>query len=159
MPTADKTKSNKAPRKTGQPLDDPIRERYAGQRAMGSNKTDAFKSANPNSPHMTQASIYVSSCRMDQEPDVRDRKAEILADMLASSDKYLTKAKLAELLSDAIRNALTDELLLSNGAGLVDKYCKMFGFYEPEKQQVALDVADKTIIDAKIAALLKLSLP
>ena len=138
---------------------DAIRERYAGQRAMGLSQDASYRNANPAAAKRTPKSVSVSASRLEAEPGVQARIAEINADLLRSSDAYLTKAKLAELLSDAIRHALTDDTVMSTGPGLGDKYCKMFGFYEPEKHEMQLGCLDDGERDRKIARLLGLPVP
>lgn len=149
--------AKKPPRKPGTPLADPVRERYAGQRAMGMSQEQAYRKAKPGAEKRERKSVSVSATRMDAEPEVQARIAEINVDLLRSSDAYLTKAKLAELLSDAIRRALTDDTVFSTGPGLVDKYCKMFGFYEPEKHEMQVGCLDAGERDRKIERLLKLT--
>ena len=143
-------------RKKGTALD-PIRERYAGQRAMGFSQIAALRQADPKANNKTTATLAVEACRMDAEPDVKARISVIQADMLRSSDAYLTKAQLAELISDEIREASREPGALSAAASLVDKYCKMFGFYEPEKQDIQIGCADLATINTKIAKLLKIN--
>ena len=149
--------AKKPPRKPGTPLSDPVRERYAGQRAMGLGQAASYRKARPDAARMKPASVDACASRMEAEDDVQARIAEIGADLLRSSDAYLTKAKLAELLSDAIRRALTDDTVFSTGPGLVDKYCKMFGFYEPEKHEMQVGCLDENELNRKLARLLKLS--
>lgn len=154
----DRTKGKPArkPRKKGEPLSDPMREAYAGQRAMGMSRGASYRKLRPNaSPH----SAETLASRLEAEEDVQERIREIGNDLLRSSDAYLTKANLAELLSDAIRRTLADELMISSASGLVDKYCKMFGFYEPEKVEARLGCLDEQDRDAKISLLMKLNLP
>lgn len=151
------TAKGKPPRKKGQPLADPIRERYAGQRAMGFSQSAAFRNADPKSAKKTIGTIRTQAGRLEADPDVQERKAEILADMLHSSDALLSKRQLAELICDEIREAHKEPGCLAAASGLVDKYCKMFGFYEPERHEVGLKVADDSIVNAKIAALLEIN--
>ncbi len=142
------------PRKPGQPLADPIRERYAGQRAMGFSQSAAFRNADPSAKKKTPGSIKTMAGRLEADPDVQERKSEILDDMLKSSDALLSKKQLAELICDELREAHKVPGALSAASGLVDKYCKMFGFYEPEKHDVNVGCLDEGQRDAKIAALL-----
>lgn len=150
-----KTKSL-APRKPNTPLSDPVRERYAGQRAMGLSQVAAFRTAK-GSKKLTESSANTCASRMEAEPDVQARIAEITADMLKSSETYLTKAKLAEMISDELREAHKEPGMLSAASGLVDKYCKMFGFYEPDKIEAKLGCLGENEKNAKIAKLLKLN--
>ena len=157
--TAKKPQARKptpTPRKKGTPLADPIRERYAGQRAMGFTQAAAFRNAHPNAKGKTQNSINVLASRLERDPEVQARKQEILDDMLKSSDALLSKQQLAELISDELREAHKEPGALAAASGLVDKYCKMFGFYEPEKHDVKVGCLDEDGRNAKIAALLKL---
>lgn len=147
----------KPPRKKGQPLADPIRERYAGQRAMGFSQSASFRNADPKSAKKTVGTIRTQAGRLEADPEVQERKAEILADMLQSSDALLSKRQLAELICDEIREAHKEPGCLAAASGLVDKYCKMFGFYEPERHEVGLKVADQSVVDMKIAALLEIN--
>lgn len=147
----------KPPRRKGQPLADPIRERYAGQRAMGFSQSASFRNADPKSAKKTVGTIRTQAGRLEADPDVQERKAEILADMLQSSDALLSKRQLAELICDEIREAHKEPGCLAAASGLVDKYCKMFGFYEPERHEVGLKVADESVVNAKIAALLEIN--
>lgn len=147
----------KPPRRKGQPLADPIRERYAGQRAMGFSQSASFRNADPKSAGKTVGTIRTQAGRLEADPDVQERKAEILADMLRSSDALLSKRQLAELICDEIREAHREPGCLAAASGLVDKYCKMFGFYEPERHEVGLRVADESVVNAKIAALLEIN--
>ena len=150
-------KPKPARRAKGTPLTDPVREAYAGQRAMGMGQAASYRKAKPNAAKMKPASVDACASRMEAEPEVQERIGEISAELLRSSDAYLTKAKLAELLSDAIRRALTDDTVFSSGPGLVDKYCKMFGFYEPEKHDVQVGCLDEREVSRKVERLLKLS--
>lgn len=147
----------KPPRRKGQPLADPIRERYAGQRAMGFSQSASFRNADPKSAKKTVGTIRTQAGRLEADPDVQERKAEILADMLHSSDALLSKRQLAELICDEIREAHKEPGCLAAASGLVDKYCKMFGFYEPERHEVGLKVADESVVNLKIAALLEIN--
>ena len=147
----------KPPRKKGQPLADPIRERYAGQRAMGFSQSASFRNADPNSAKKTVGTIRTQAGRLEADPEVQERKAEILADMLQSSDALLSKRQLAELICDEIREAHKEPGCLAAASGLVDKYCKMFGFYEPERHEVGIKVADESVVNMKIAALLEIN--
>ena len=147
----------KPPRRKGQPLADPIRERYAGQRAMGFSQSASFRNADPKSAKKTVGTIRTQAGRLEADPDVQARKAEILADMLQSSDALLTKRQLAELICDEIREAHKEPGCLAAASGLVDKYCKMFGFYEPERHDVGIKVADDSVVNMKIAALLEIN--
>lgn len=147
----------KPPRRKGQPLADPIRERYAGQRAMGFSQSASFRNADPKSAKKTVGTIRTQAGRLEADPDVQERKAEILADMLHSSDALLSKRQLAELICDEIREAHKEPGCLAAASGLVDKYCKMFGFYEPERHEVGLKVADESVVNAKIAVLLEIN--
>lgn len=147
------------PRSPGQPLADPIRERYAGQRAMGFSQAAAFRNAHPNAKGKSQNSINVMASRLERDPEVQERKQEILDDMLKSSDALLTKRQLAELICDELRKAHKEPGALAAASGLVDKYCKMFGFYEPEKHDVNVGCLDEGQRDAKIAAVLRLKNP
>ena len=155
--SAASAKTRKPPRKPGQPLADPIRERYAGQRAMGFSQAAAFRNANPNAKGKTSGSIKTMASRLERDPEVQERKQEILGDMLKSSDALLTKQQLAELISDELREAHKEPGMLAAASGLVDKYCKMFGFYEPEKHDVKVGCLDEDGKNAKIAALLKVN--
>lgn len=150
-------RKNLPKRKPGTPLADPVRERYAGQRAMGLSQVQSYINAVPGGEKRDRKSLGVCATRIDAEPDVQARISEITADLLRSSDAYLTKAKMAELLSDAIRRALTDDTVFSSAAGLVDKYCKMFGFYEPERHEMQVGCLDEGERNRKIARLLKLT--
>lgn len=145
----------KPPRRAGEPLRDPVREAFAGQRAMGVAQNDAYRKARGDAAAKRSAkSVSVSATRMDAEPEVRERVHEIQTDLLHSSDAYLTKEKLTELLADAIRMTLTDPDTVSSGAGLVDKYCRMWGFYEAEKTEVRHGCLDEDERDRKIAFLI-----
>lgn len=145
----------KPPRRAGEPLRDPVREAFAGQRAMGAKQSEAYRKARgAAADKRTAKSVSVSAARMDAEPEVRERVREIQTDLLHSSDAYLTKEKLTELLADAIRMTLTDPDTISSGAGLVDKYCRMWGFYEPEKTEVRHGCLDEDERDRKIAFLI-----
>ena len=144
----------KPPRRAGEPLRDPVREAFAGQRAMGANQRQAYIAAKPQAATRPNESVKVSAKRMDADPEVRERVHEIQTDLLHSSDAYLTKEKLTELLADAIRMTLTDPDTVSSGAGLVDKYCRMWGFYEPEKTEVRHGCLDEDERDRKIAFLI-----
>lgn len=141
-------------RKPGMPLDDPIRERYAGQRAMGLSGAAALRIADPRAANRKPATNAQMASRLEREDDVRARMAEITADLLKSSDAYLSKAALAELMSDEIRTMAREPGGLTAAAGLVDKYCKMFGFYAPEKSEVRVGVLDAAERDEKISRLL-----
>lgn len=143
------------PREPNTPLADPVRERFAGQRALGFSQSASYRTARGGNPRLTNASIKANACRMDAEPDVRARVAEINADMLKSSDAYLSKSQLAEIIADGIREAHKDPITLSSASGLIDKYCKMFGFYAPDKTEVRIGCLDDAQRDAKIAKLLK----
>lgn len=147
-------KTSREPRKPNTPLADPVRERYAGQRAMGFSQSAAFRTAKGNKM-LTDGSVKACASRMDAEPDVQARIAEINADMLHSSEAYLSKMRLAEMISDELREAAKEPGMLAAASGLIDKYCKMFGFYEPEKTEVKLGCLDERQKNAKIARLLK----
>lgn len=145
----------KPPRRAGEPLRDPVREAFAGQRAMGVAPSEAYRKARGDAAAKRSAkSVSVSATRMNAEPEVHERVREIQTDLLHSSDAYLTKEKLTELLADAIRMTLTDPDTVSSGAGLVDKYCRMWGFYEPEKTEVRHGCLDEDERDRKIAFLI-----
>ena len=157
-PKAKPTKKTEKPqRKPGQPLADPLRERYAGQRAMGFSQSAAYRNANPDAKKRSAGSVKTMASRLEADPDVQERKKEILADMLHSNDALLTKEQLAELICDELREAHKEPGALAAASGLVDKYCKMFGFYEPEKHNVKIGCLDEDGRNAKIAALLKVN--
>lgn len=137
-------------RKAGEPLADPAREAYAGRRAAGMGRAEAYRAAHPKA---TPASASAAASRLERDPEVRARIAELTDGLLKSSDAWLTKSQLAELLSGAIRRALTEEKLLSSASGLVDRYCRMFGFYEPEKVEARVGCLDEAARDRKIARL------
>ena len=124
---------------------------------MGFSQSASFRNADPKSAKKTVGTIRTQAGRLEADPDVQERKAEILADMLQSSDALLSKRQLAELICDEIREAHKEPGCLAAAAGLVDKYCKMFGFYEPERHEVGLKVADESVVNAKIAALLEIN--
>ena len=143
----------RAARRKGEPLADPVREAYAGQRAMGMGQSAAFRKAKPGAKEATVAS---AASRLEADPEVRERIGEIQADMLRSSDAYLTKAQLTELLAGAIRHALTDDTIISTAPALVREYSKMYGFYEPERHEMAVGCLDPAERDRKVARLLGL---
>lgn len=142
------------PRRPNEPLADPVRERYAGQRAMGLSQAAALRQADPRAAHRKDASNEQMASRIERDPDVRARTKEIVGDLLKSSDAYLTKAALAELITDEIRTMAREPGGLTAAASLVDKYCKMFGFYEAEKREVRLGCVDEDAQNEKIAKLL-----
>ena len=55
-----------------------------------------------------------------------------------SSDALLSKRQLAEIICDEIREVHKEPGCVAAAAGLIDKYCRMFGFYEPERHEVDL---------------------
>lgn len=137
------------------PLTDPVRERYAVERAAGLGKSAAYRKANPNAKKMSDKTITVSASRFEAEEEVQTRIQEVQNDLLKSSDALLSKQQLAELITDELRTMAREEGGLASAASLVDKYCKMFGFYTPEKSEVTLKCADESTVNAKVAALLK----
>ncbi len=147
-------KTEKKPRKPGTPLENPVAERYAGQRAMGLSQAAALRQADPRCKRRKPQSVDQMASRMEANPDVKARTAEINSDLLHSSDAYLTKAQLAELVTDELRTMAREPGGLSAAASLVDKYCKMFGFYEAEKKEVKLGCVDEQTRNEKIAKLL-----
>ena len=146
----------KPPRKPGQPLADPIRERYAGQRAMGYSQTAAFRNADPDARRKTDGSVKTMASRMERDAEVQERKREILDDMIRTSDAMLTKVRLAEMISDTLRDAHQETSAFIGASSLVDKYCKMMGYYEPERHEMRVGCLDAAGVEAKVAALLKM---
>ena len=146
-------------RKPGEPLADPIRERYAGQRAMGYSQAAALRNSLPKDDKRSRRSIDARASQLEKEPEIQARKQEILADMLQSSDALLSKRQLLEMISDELREAHKEPGALSAAAALVDKYAKMTGFYEPEKHDVNVGCIDEDAKTARITALLQLKAP
>ena len=143
------------PRQPGTPLD-PIREAYAGQRAMGYSQRASFLKANPKASKMKLNSVDAMASMMEAEPDVQARRREIQAELIKNDDAICSKKEIAELLSDALRRAATEEALMSSAAGIADKLNKMFGYYEPERHDFNLGCLEQGEVDAKITALLNL---
>ncbi len=139
------------------PLTDPVRERYAVERAAGLGKSAAYRKANPNAKKMTSNTIAVAASRFESEEEIQTRIQEVQTDLLKSSDSLLSKQQLAELITDELRTMAREEGGLASAASLVDKYCKMFGFYTPEKTEVSLKCADESTVNAKVASLLNLT--
>lgn len=147
-------KRERQPRKPGEPLQNPVAERYAGQRAMGLSQSAALRQADPRCGRRKPASVEQMASRMEADPEVKERTKEIVGDLLHSSDAYLTKAQLAELVTDELRTMAREPGGLTAAASLVDKYCKMFGFYEAEKKEVKIGCVDEDVKNEKIAKLL-----
>lgn len=139
-----------------QPLKNPRHEAFAGRRALGYSQRDAYLHAFPSAKSASDKSIDASAARLAARPDVRERIAQIQADLLVSSDAYITKRQLLELLSDKIRHAFLDGELQDAvaAAPLVREYNRMCGNYEPERVEASLGVLSPDDRDRKIAALL-----
>ena len=132
-------------------LPNPRHEAYAGKRAMGYTQIHSYRSAFPNVK--TEDSAEKSAQRLEAKPEVRDRIAEIRKELTDNDPEMLSKKRLGEMLADAIRMALCDERQATSAGSLVDKYCKMFGFYEPEKIEAKVGALDPDLRDRKIAEL------
>jgi hypothetical protein len=115
------------PRNPGQPLADPIKERFAQQLAAGLSATAAFHVVKPAARDWKAESVRVAACRMANEPTVQTRRDEILADMIPST--VMKKADLMVLLSDEIHDAAKEPGNLAASAGLVDKFIKLMDWY------------------------------
>lgn len=118
---------SRKPRRPGEPINDPVREKFAQQLAAGMSQSAALRIAKPKARKWKDSAVRVDACRLAAEPDVEARKKEILADMIPST--VLKKCELLELISDELRDAAKEPGMLSAASGLVDKFAKMMGFY------------------------------
>lgn len=144
-------------------LKNPLHERYAGQRAMGFTQVEAYRNANTQGSregakggkNASKNCLSAAAARIEARPEVRARIAEIEREILESSPELLNKRQLGLLICDELRNATKEPGGLAASASLVDKYCKMFGLYEPEKQDVNLKgCLTDAEINERISALL-----
>ena len=85
-----RTKRQKPPRKPGEPLANPVAERYAGQRAMGLSQSAALRQADPRCGRRKPQSVEQMASRMEADPDVKERTKEIVGDLLLCREDWET---------------------------------------------------------------------
>lgn len=115
------------PRKPGEPLSDPVREKFAQQLAAGMSQKAALRIAKPHTKNWNENAANVDACKLAKEDEIQARKKEILADMIPST--VLKRCELLELISDELRDAAKEPGMLSAASGLVDKFAKLMDWY------------------------------
>ena len=132
-------------------------DRYAQFRAAGYSQYDSYCQARPEARNSTRHTVGVAAARLEGRPEVRARIAQIQQEQIARSDALLSRRQLGEMIADEIRHMSMDVGGLTAAAGLIDKYCRMFGLYEPDRHEIAAagQAADTEVRDSKIAALLR----
>ena len=138
----------------GAPLRNGQRERFALAVARGATFADAYREAYPRALRWKAGNVYKAASELAAVREVAGRIAALRA--ATAADGCATRHEVLVALSVAIRRALTDDALFSSAAGLVDKYCRMMGFYEPERVEARLGCLDPAERDAKVARLLRL---
>lgn len=132
-----------------------LHDRYAQFRAAGYSQYDSYCQARPEAKTSTRATVNAAAARVEARPEVRARITQLQQEQIRQSDALLSRRQLGEMIADEIRHMSMDVGGLTAAAGLIDKYCKMFGLYEPERHEVTTGAADKDSVNAKIAELLR----
>ncbi len=134
-----------------------LHDRYAQFRAAGYSQYDSYCQARPEARGSTRTTVNAAAARVEGRPEVKSRITQLQQQQILQSDALLSRRQLGEMIADEIRHMAMDVGGLTAAAGLVDKYCKMFGLYEPERHEVtaAGQAADETVANGKIAALLR----
>lgn len=115
------------PRKPGEPLSDPVREKFAQQLAAGLSQSAALRIAKPAAKNWKIETVRSNSSKIAAEPEVEARKKEILAETIPAT--VLKKCELLELISDELREASREPGMLSAASALVDKFAKLMDWY------------------------------
>ncbi len=136
---------------SGVPLANVRRERFALAVAGGSTLADAYREAYPKSVRWKDANVRNAAYGLARKPEVSARVSE-LRDRAAGAD-CASKHDILVALSSAIAAAAADGVLAAN-ARLVDIYCRMRGFYEPERVDARVGGLDPSDRDRKIASLI-----